>query len=239
MGITTNTPKKRFNAHTHAARYAKANSPAVYHAWNKHGAPAMVILAVIEDEDLYEAEKRAIVAYGTISPNGYNLTHGGECGCSKHPEVREKISAALTTPEMRAKRSASKKEMWSDPEYRAKKSAANKEIWSDPEKRAKQSDTLKAKWSDNEFRAKTSAALKAKWSDPEYRAKQSAARKALFADPEYHAKLSAAQKGRRHTMETRAKQSVAAQSRSPETIAKLSAAAKAAWAAKKLKEMAE
>ena len=45
----------------------------------------------------------------------------------KHPtvETRAKISAALSTPEARAKQSAASKKYWQDPEYQAKQKASH------------------------------------------------------------------------------------------------------------------
>lgn len=187
MGITTKTAEKRFKGHEYSLRYSKANGPALYHAWKKHGAPTLVVLAIVEDEDLFDTEKRAIAVFGTLSPNGYNLAEGGEYVGSKHPEVRAKISAALLgrivyeiSAEARAKMSASHLGMKSSDETRAKIGAASK-----------------ARLATQEARARMSAAQKERMSSPETRARLSAATKATLASPEVRASRAAAQKARR------------------------------------------
>jgi group I intron endonuclease len=187
VGITTKTAEKRFKRHEYSLRYAKVNGPALYSAWRKHGAPTLVVLATVENEDLYETEKRAIAAYGTLYPGGYNLAEGGEAVGSKHPEVRAKMSAALLgrrvyeiSAEARAKMSASHLGMKSSDETRAKIGAASK-----------------ARLATQEARARMSAAQKDRMSSPETRARLSAATKARMASPEVRASMAAAQKARR------------------------------------------
>ncbi len=77
IGISTRSPDVRFKEHRMAALNNKA-SQAVCRAWRKHGEPKMTVLAFVKDSELYETEKRAISAYATLTPNGYNLTLGGE-----------------------------------------------------------------------------------------------------------------------------------------------------------------
>lgn len=71
----------------------------VYRAWRKYGQPNFQHLAVVEDYMIGETEIKAIAAYGTLMPNGYNMTIGGEAGMTglHHSiETRAKISASNT-----------------------------------------------------------------------------------------------------------------------------------------------
>lgn len=185
VGITTKTAVARFKGHEESFRRVKANGPAVYRAWKKHGAPTLVVLAIVEDEDLYETEKRAIAVYGAFAPNGYNLTEGGDGG-PMHPDVRAKMSAAAKarkrrahSEETRARISASTKASLATPEARARISAANKARGrASPEARARMSDAQKGKKLSEETRAKMSVARKAILSSPQSRARMAAAQKA-------------------------------------------------------------
>lgn len=199
IGITTKTAEVRFKGHEQALRTAKTNGPMLYRAWRKHGAPALTVLAIVEDEDLFETERRAISVFGTLSPGGYNLTEGGEAGCSQHPEVRAKIGAASRNP--------------SD-ETRAKLSAAGRGKKMSPEAIAKRSAARRGKKRSPEAVAKTNAANRGRKHSAEARARMSVAKRNPSA--ETRAKISAAQRARARTpasAETRAKMSTAQRAR--------------------------
>lgn len=94
IGITTKTAAERFNGHRRKScgNSAKSNVP-VYDAWRKHGEPQLTVLAILENGELASAEQRAIAAYGTLLPNGYNMTVGGEVSPMLLPDVAAKVSA--------------------------------------------------------------------------------------------------------------------------------------------------
>ena len=105
----------------------------------------------------------------------------------KHPtvETRAKISAALSTPEARAKQSAAAKKNWQHPEYQAKQTASHI-----------------GKYLTAEVRAKISAANQGKHGKgkpltAEHKAKMSAAHKGKYHTAEHNAKISASLR-RRH-----------------------------------------
>jgi len=192
IGVTTKTADARFKTHEKALRMAKPNCAAVYSAWRKHGAPTLTVLAIVEDADLFETEKRAIAVFGTLSPGGYNLTVGGESSPAKHPEVRAKIGAALRNPSdaTRAKLSAARRNL-SD-EARAKISAAKRNPTA--ETRAKLAAAATGRKMSTEAIAKTAAAHRGKTVTPATRAKLSAALRGKKLSPEHKNKLSAARK---------------------------------------------
>ena len=77
IGKTIKSLKERLK------RHCKKNSCVrLYRAIQKYGKSnfSIEILGVFLEELLNEAEKAGIIDYGTLSPNGYNLTTGGEGG---------------------------------------------------------------------------------------------------------------------------------------------------------------
>jgi hypothetical protein len=82
------------------------------------------------------------------------------------PEVRERISAAMTMVT---------KKRWRDPEYRERMTAARRKRAQDPEYRERMSKSLRKTWRDPEYRKRLSAARRKAWRDPEYRARMNSA----------------------------------------------------------------
>jgi len=93
IGITIKTATERFKGHRYNAK--RSNKGVVYKAWNKYGEPKLNVLAILQNDDLYEAEKRAIKAFNTKYPNGYNFTDGGDIPPSLDKRVAEKIAIKL------------------------------------------------------------------------------------------------------------------------------------------------
>lgn len=79
IGISHKTAEKRWHAHQMRTREGRNN--ALQQAIRKYGAASFKVatLAIADNWDyLCDLEKKAIKAFGTKSPNGYNLTEGGE-----------------------------------------------------------------------------------------------------------------------------------------------------------------
>jgi len=115
IGVTSQTPIQRFNKHVSTSKHAE--KPNIVHkAIKKYGADSVIVktLAFANMKYLYSLEIRAILAFSTKQPRGYNLTDGGEGtigrivsaktltrmseaqkGKKIPPETRKKISAAL------------------------------------------------------------------------------------------------------------------------------------------------
>lgn len=118
IGISTVSAAHRYKGHAVAAKKCDRNAK-LYNAWRKHGAPALTVLAILEDSELAAAEMRAVAAYEAFGPRGYNSTVGGETAPTKSPEVAAKVSAAMMgnkrclgykhTTESKVKRSAAAK----------------------------------------------------------------------------------------------------------------------------------
>lgn len=84
LGITTQTASARFRDHCASAsrlkREKSRGGSLLHHALNKYPKQARLeVLVVADDWDfLCELERKAIQAFGTLKPRGYNLTEGGE-----------------------------------------------------------------------------------------------------------------------------------------------------------------
>jgi hypothetical protein len=88
IGITSKTAKLRLCQH----KYNKLNT-AISKAIKKHGNPMLTVLAECNSwELLCLAEQEAIEKFNSKSPNGYNLTDGGEGNHGRmHTEYAKKI----------------------------------------------------------------------------------------------------------------------------------------------------
>lgn len=75
IGITNQkTIRGRINGH----RFCAKNNPKypINHAWGEYGEPKVKILAIAEGKFLLELERKAIIAYKTLIPGGYNSDLG-------------------------------------------------------------------------------------------------------------------------------------------------------------------
>jgi len=93
VGMTTRTPRERFEKHMSRK---KGGCSAISTAVKKHGRESFsfeVIDMADNLEQLKKKESEWILKLGTMSPNGYNLTTGGE-HFEMSQEVRAKISEA-------------------------------------------------------------------------------------------------------------------------------------------------
>jgi hypothetical protein len=196
-------------------------------------------IAILEElpsaDDLNDAEKFYIACFKAMGIPLLNLTEGGDGGA----EISRRY--------------------WSDPKSREKKSKERLGQKHDEETKTKISESHKGKKKSLEVRANMSRAAQERAATPEWKEKQSKAQKIAHGTdekraqaaewaklashdahktPEYRAKQSEAQKASCATEEVRARKSAATTrlAQDPEYIAKLSAARKAWWAARKKKE---
>lgn len=95
--------RNRYREHALGAK--RGEQTAVYRAWRKYGPPAQVVLAIVENADAPALEQRAIKAFGTLWPLGYNITPGGESSPMLVPEVRN-------NPRLRANMTKSQRARW-------------------------------------------------------------------------------------------------------------------------------
>ena len=233
-GAGANGARCRFEAHMYHAARPDTNTGkfAVYRAWRKYGAPTLTVLAVIEDNLLGETEIKAIEAFKTRVPDGYNMTIGGEgiVGLIRTPEHSAKIGlkqkGRIKSVKEIAKIRAAMLGRKHTPEARVKIGMASRGI--SPETRAKIGEGARNR--PPEVWAKIIAALKGRPVSLKTRARISAANKLnwLNKSDDERICLRTAQKGRVVPTETCAKMSMAARTRSPEAQANITAAIRAA-----------
>lgn len=186
IGQTTRKVRIRFTQHRAAAN--RGSKLPVHCAWRAHGEPDLLVIGEFDShEDLHLAEIEAIASHNTLSPNGYNVSFGGDTAPSKNPDVAKKISD-------RAKgRKHSETSTWSN---------AVKARWEDEGSRDRMLDGMRASWDNEERRKAASERIKAMWAKrkeegwtmPESTKKKLADRK---VSDDTKAKMSAAAKGKK------------------------------------------
>ncbi len=197
IGQTVRTMNVRIAQHRTAAKRG-SNLP-VHNAWRKHGEPSVSILLECDcAETLHQAEIDMIRKCGTLVPDGYNLSLGGETAPSKSPEVAAKISAKAKGRKIADTSAVSEgvRRNWQSNEYRKKVIDGVNAAWSDEDRKKKASDRSKAMWA----KRRSSG-----WVMPEG-TKQKLSNRVV--SEETRAKMSAAAKARtdrKHSHETRAK----------------------------------
>lgn len=96
IGITSTSMKRRFSLHRSHAKTGR--DCALHRAIRKYG-EVFSVKTLVEADDweyLCDLEKRAILAYGTKYPRGYNVTDGGEgiIGVERTLEQRQRMSVS-------------------------------------------------------------------------------------------------------------------------------------------------
>ena len=137
-------------------------------AIKKYGAGAFSIkeIAVAESqEELDRLEQFWIARLNTISPNGYNLSGGGNGAGKMHDETKALMREIGRRPE----RIAQMAEMRNRPEVRAKQTAGKIERWRDPLKKEKYLAAIKSAFEKPEFKQRKRESCKAAWAVPENR----------------------------------------------------------------------
>jgi len=218
IGQTIKTLDERMKGHL-----LKKNNHAIHRAIKKYGIENFNFetMAYCDTrKHLNFLEKFYIGLYQCKSPNGYNLTDGGE-GTSGHKFIDTK------------KFTENRKQCWRNPKYRENMA---KKHWSKfPEKleavKNKISKFTKKMHEDGILGGYRGGGIKTE----ESRAKASASAKKKWSDPKYRIKMSEAHKGKKATEETKRKMSLAGKGRivSEETGNKISDAKKRGWAKRK------
>jgi hypothetical protein len=172
-------------------RSVKSGSQLPVHcAWRKYGEPEITVVAEFDTQDeLHAAEKAAIIAVGTLAPQGYNVAYGGDTAPSKNPEVAAKIADKATGRKYSDVSSwvDASTRRWKDADYRKKVSDGLKATWTD-EKRAERSEQSKRVWQERKASGyampeTTKQKLAAYERTPETRAKMSESAKARKREP--------------------------------------------------------
>lgn len=224
IGISVKTAASRWAKH---CEHAAGKRPgALYAAIRKYGAESFVVAMMLVADDwdyLCDMERRAIAAFGTFAPGGYNMTYGGEGTVGpRDEETRRRISVAqkkrFERPEERAKaaehlrQGASKidrakhAETMRSPVMRARLSAAAIRQFSDPEQRAAARErTLEIHRARPELREEHTARMALWRSDPDNKEAHRVAVREAMNRPETKKKLRAEAQRRAADPEWRAK----------------------------------
>lgn len=225
IGQTVRTMNTRMTAHRNVAN--SGSLLAVHCAWREHGEPNVEILATTDDqEQLHKLEIALIAEHKTISPNGYNISEGGDTAPSKSPEVAAKIAAKALgrkwSEEKKLQMAEAMRKKWEDPEYRkAVISGVNKSNLSQ-EVAEKRSISARSAWDKKKADG---------WKYPESAREKLKGR--VFSD-ETKARMSSSAKGKIISVETRKKIGAASRgaTRGPyndERKSAISEGIKAAW----------
>lgn len=166
VGIAVN-PRRRLGDHIRNAR--NGHQYPIHHAVRKHGSDSLVmrVLACGDADYIADLEIRAIAAFGSRFPHGYNVALGGNISPTAAPEVREKIRQ-------------SKLRHWADPDYREHMRRAITGMVMTPEQNAKNGEAKRRNWADLDYRARTTVAHVGKAQSEETRAKRGAAISAIW-----------------------------------------------------------
>lgn len=125
VGQTKYSLEHRWSGHVHAA-LKRGGRTAFCNAIRKHGADAFtheVIDVVTTQAGANSAERAWIEHLSCQSPNGYNLSSGGETSIT-HEMTRQKISESWRDPVKKASRLSKIREAWANPELRMRLSEA-------------------------------------------------------------------------------------------------------------------
>ena len=204
VGQTLQDPATRIRAH-----FTQGGCPRLSNAIQKHGADEFqheILEADIPADALDEREIYWIQHFNSVSPNGYNLTYGGESGL-RSIETRDKISEAnkgrFPSEETLQKLSASLKGKPKSPEHRRKLSEANLGKCQPDSAVQRTAEANRGKRRSPETRQKISdgkkgqpSPLKGKPISEEHKQKISEAQKGKPRSPETRQKISEGQKGK-------------------------------------------
>ncbi len=214
IGITTRGIEARFAGHLSAAK--SGSDLPLTRAIRKHGAPDKQILAFMNHDDLPAAEIRAIRVFGTLTPNGYNVTFGGQTSPTLRPEVAAKMGRShlgmRPSEETLEKLSAWQRGKPKSAKHRAALKEAKRLKPFTAEVRARMSASHLGVPLSATTRERMSIAGRGRPKSVEHKAKIGASNRGKILSPETRAKISAAQQGKKsgpHTKETRAKMVIA------------------------------
>src|SRR5690625_1604489 len=147
VGITTKGYKNRFASHVRYSRQSRGSCRALYNAMRKYGQDAFsveLIDTASSFEEMNQLERMYIAQLGSLHPNGYNLTDGGDAG-SFAEETRLRASKRLKGKPLSKKNRKGLIKAWADPELRKKRCKAIKKAMNRAEVKAKTSERQKGK----------------------------------------------------------------------------------------------
>lgn len=199
IGITKKTAEERFEQHIREAR-DNPNNRQVLSALNKYGYKNCQIktLAISDDiKYLYDIECKAIAAFNTKAPNGYNLTKGGEgvLGADSESEkIRiRKMKKTMTSPEYIDNQRKIQKSLWTKDKINKRSSEVEK-LWENEEYREKVTASHIGKPTSKKQKLAVSVASKKMWKKPSFRKKFSKKMKKLWQTKAHREKVKKSKK---------------------------------------------
>jgi group I intron endonuclease len=177
IGITAKDLDTRWEKHMKQMRAGRQH--ALQNAFRKHGPENFKreVLVIADDwEYLCDLERKAIAAFGSKSPSGYNLTDGGEGIAGLTEESREKMAASMRKAWERTKPGR----LGHLAAMRAKKDEAMAVKGAEDARREKIAKTMTEVCKDESARERLRSIAKIVWNDPERRAALLAKRQAII-----------------------------------------------------------
>lgn len=196
IGISSKDAQARWKIHQ--MRVREGRSQALQQAIRKYGADKFILRTLVIADDwpyLCNLEERAIVAFNTRAPHGYNLTKGGEGarGIAHTEEARRNMSLGQKRRFQDPAQLAKLREQGQISGQARRKPFGHKAQW---ELRQKAS-ILKARLSPEEWKRAHSEATKNGMKTPDVAAKVLACAQKRAADPDWRLKVAMAKKGHR------------------------------------------
>lgn len=199
IGISSKTTEARWAKHVEHA-CGKREAGAIYAAIRKYGPAAFTVrtLAIADDWNyLCDLERRAIVAFNSKSPHGYNITDGGEGTVGRYitESERKKISEAQKKRYERP----GERERLAAVAVKAREATSKKWAAQRIDGLAKWQRDAKAKrvrLGSEEHKKLISAGTKTAMARPEVKAKVKECAIQRSNDPDWRKKISASKKGK-------------------------------------------
>lgn len=199
FGIATYGAESRYRSHWVVANSKRKRIHLFHRALRKYGKDNFtleVVYTAVNWQEACAVEKGLIAQYGTMKPNGYNMTAGGEGWLGgRHTEKNrllfsDNAKKQFATEEGKAQQRRNILNNWEKPEFRANHTIRMAEKYSQPGAREAVSNRLKIHYSSPEAReVKRQQAIK-QFASPEARQAMSAHAKEQFATPESRLQLS-------------------------------------------------
>ena len=166
----TNDTYRRFSKHVKTYSGCRYIRNAIQtHGWEN--AAIEVLLADLTLEEANRLETHYIDTLGTLVPDGYNLTRGGDNRewCEEAREAQsERMKIVCDTPEFRETKSELMKKLWEDPDFIEANIQRLGDLWT-KEAREAHSEKMKIIWGDPEFKEAQGDRRKQRWEIPEFR----------------------------------------------------------------------
>jgi len=197
IGITNFTAQERWSQHVGEALGSRSKR-AISNAIRKYSSDLFDVKTLLIANDaayLKLMEVKVIAAFKTHTPNGYNMTAGGDGVVDLDSEtfknLLEKRLKTIRSKVYRKKNSETQKALWTE-EKRKERSRVVSELWEDENYRNHMSEVHKGWHYSKREREKASIRSKKRWSNPEYVKRHKLMMKKLWQDDEFKKKMAEA-----------------------------------------------